>query len=370
MTSRQLRRFLLLVIATLLSVGVIAVYSATAIISHETYGNSYQFVLHHLAAIGLGLGLGLGCLAVPYERLRRLAKVLVLVSVVLLVFVRIFGPEIGGAHRWFRIGRLSIQPSEFAQLALVLYLADFLARKQVLIQELWEGFLPPMIMTGLLAGLVLIQPDLGTAIVMGAVAVLLLVIAKARWQHLGLTMVLCSAALVVLIFGEEYRRRRMLAFLNPLQDPQGSGFQILQSYIALASGGVMGQGIGASIQKLFYLPGGHTDFIFAIVGEELGLVGTTAMLGLFALFVGGGMRMALAVDDPFSRYLIVGCVGLIGMEAIIHMAVVTGLLPTKGLPLPLVSYGGTSIVGNLLACALIFHASRHRNTACEVWNAG
>ena len=358
MTDRALRRFLLLVMTTLLGLGVIAVYSTTAIMAHEVYGQSFRFVVTHLVAIGIGLGLGLGCLAIPYSVLRGSAKWLVAASLVLLVLVRVLGPEIGGAHRWFRMARLSVQPSEFAQLALILYLADFFARKHEVVQRLREGGLPPLVVTGVMAGLVLLQPDLGTAVVMGSLALLLLVIAKARWRHLGIILTICAVALGVLIGGQEYRRQRMLAFLHPGQDPQGAGFQILQSYLALAGGGVIGQGLGASMQKLFFLPGAHTDFIFAIIGEELGLLGTTALLGLFALFICCGIRMALAVEDRFDKYLICGCVGLIGFEAVVHMAVVTGLMPTKGLPLPLVSYGGTAMVSNLLACALIFRGSR------------
>lgn len=360
MTDRDLRRFLLLVIATLVGLGCVAVYSSTAIMAHETYGQSLRFVLSHLLALAVGLGLSLACLAVPYASLRAAAKPLALLSVALLVLVLIFGSEAGGARRWLRVGRFGIQPSEFAQLALVIYLADFLARKRDMIRDFRDGFLPPMLITGLMAGLTLLQPDLGTAIVMGAVAMVLLIAAKARWRHLGLASLLGMVALVALVAGEAYRRRRMLAFLNPWQDPQGVGFQILQSYIALASGGLLGHGIGSSMQKLFFLPGAHTDFIFAIIGEELGLIGTTAVLGLFGLFVLCGLRLAVSVEDRFSKYLICGCVGLIGVEALINMAVVTGLMPTKGLPLPLVSYGGTAMVSNLLACALILQASRRR----------
>ena len=351
------------IIATLLGLGCVAVYSATAVAAAQYYGTSFWFLVRHVAAIAVGVALAIGCLAMPLQRLRGWAKALVLVGLILIAVVSMVGPEIGGAQRWFRIGRLSIQPSEFAKLALVLYVADFLARKRERIQEFRDGFLPPILITGVMAGLVLLQPDLGTAIVMGSVVMMLLIIARARWRHVGLTMVVGAVALVVLIAGAEYRRRRLLAFLNPWQDPLGAGFQILQSYLALGHGGWFGQGLGASMQKLYYLPGGHTDFIFAIIGEELGLVGTSAVIALYALFIGCGIRMALAVEDWFHKYLICGCVGLIGLEAMVHMAVVTGVLPTKGLPLPLMSYGGTSMVGNLIACALILNASRASHTA-------
>ncbi len=359
MSPRQLRQLLLVIICTLMGLGVVAVYSASSMASEATYGGSFRFVLHHLLSIVLGVSIGLASLMVPYASLRRSARWLLVASIFLLVLVFLFGQEVGGARRWFRVGHWSVEPSEFAQLSLVLYLADLLARRTANIHEFWTGLLPPLLATGLVAGLVLIQPDLGTAVAMGAVALLLLVVGKARWQHLLVVMAVAALALMVLIAGAEYRRRRILAFLNPWQDPQGIGYQILQSYFAMASGGLFGLGVGGSLQKLFFLPSAHTDFIFAIIGEELGLVGTTAVVILFALFVVCGFRIAMAAQDLFSKYLVCGLVGMIGLEAVVNIAVVIGLLPTKGLPLPLISYGGTSMVMNIVACALIFQASRH-----------
>ena len=358
MTPKQLRQLMLVIIATLLGVGVIAVYSASAMMAEATYGNSARFVLHHAISILCGGALGIACLMVPYEALRRSARWLMLISVVLLVLVDLFGQEIGGASRWFRIGGVSFQPSEVAKLSLILYLADFLARKADRIHEFWRGVAPALAATGLMAGLVLIQPDFGTTIALGAVALLLLVVAHARWRHLLAVVIVAALALVVLIAGAEYRRRRIMTFLDPWADPQGSGYQILQSYFSLASGGLLGTGLGGSLQKLFFLPSAHTDFIFAIIGEELGLVGTTAIIILFSLFVTCGFRIALAAHDLFSKYLVCGLVGMMGLQAIVNVAVVTGLLPTKGLPLPLISFGGSSMVMNLVACALIFQASR------------
>jgi cell division protein FtsW len=359
MTPRQLRRILLVVVTALLGIGIVAVYSSSALISEATYGGSLHFLASHLLAIACGVVLALGVLSVPYERLRRSGRWLVLASVVLLLLVDRFGQEAGGATRWFRIGRWSVQPSELAQLSLILYLADLLARRVDRIQDFWKGLVPPLLATGVTAGLVLIQPDLGTAIAMGAVSLLLLVVAKARWPHLAAVAAVAAVVLAALIAGEEYRRRRILAFLDPWADPQGSGYQIIQSYLALASGGLAGLGVGGSLQKLFFLPNAHTDFIFAIIGEELGLLGTTAVLGLFALFLTCGFRIAVAANDLFSKYLVCGITGMIGFETAVNIAVVTGLLPTKGLPLPLVSYGGSAMMINLAACALIVHASRH-----------
>ena len=358
MSPRQLRQIMLVIICALLGIGVVAVYSSSAMASEATYGGSVRFVMHHVVSIACGLLLGLGCLMIPYPALRRSARWLLLCSLLLLLLVDLFGQEVGGARRWFHLGRWSLQPSEFAQLSLVLYLADLLARRSAALQAFWTGLLPPLLVTGLTAGLVLIQPDLGTAIAMGAVALLLLGVAKARWQHLAGIAAVSLVVLVFLIAGHEYRRRRILAFLDPWQDPRGSGYQILQSYFAMASGGILGRGIGASLQKLFFLPSAHTDFVFAIIGEELGLVGTTAVIGLFALFITCGFRIAMAVQDLFSKYLVCGLVGMIGLEAMVNIAVVTGMLPTKGLPLPLISYGGSSMVINLVACALMFQASR------------
>ena len=358
MSERSVRRTYLLVLATLVGFGCVAVYSATAIISHETYGSTMRFAATHCVAVVVGCLLSLGVLAVPSEWLRRSAKNLIIGCGMVLVLVKIFGLQVGGATRWFRLGPLSIQPSEFAQLALVLYMADYLARKQDEIRDFRQGLLPPLLVTAGLAGLVLIQSDLGTAIVMTSVTGVMLLLAKARLKHMGILAGIGLIGLAVLIASEGYRMRRMMAFMNPWQDPAGVGFQILQSYLAFANGGLMGQGLGASMQKLFYLPGAHTDFIFAVIAEELGLLGTTAVLGLFALLISCGIRMALYAQAAFEKYLIAGFVSLVGLEAIVNMAVVTGLLPTKGLPLPLLSYGGTAMVGNLMACALILRASR------------
>jgi cell division protein FtsW len=333
--------------------------------AEATYGESARFLLHHVVSIVLGCGVGLACLTVPYPVLRKSGRWLLLISVTLLVLVAIFGQEVGGAKRWFRLGRWSLQPSEFAQLSLIIYLSDLLARRVGTLHDFWRGLMPPLIATGMTAGLVLIQPDLGTTVVMGAVALLLLCIARARWQHLALMLAVAVAAVVWLIAGEEYRRRRILAFLDPWKDPRGSGYQIIQSYFALASGGLAGLGVGASLQKLFFLPSAHTDFIFAILGEELGLFGTTAVLVLIGLFVTCGFRIAIATQDLFSKYLVCGIVSMIGFEAMVNIAVVTGVIPTKGLPLPLISYGGTSMVMNLLACALLFHASKHAEGFAE-----
>lgn len=361
MNAKQLRQSLLLILCALLGIGIIAVYSASSMMSQFTYGQSTRFLWHHLVAIGVGISLGIACLITPYSAIRKSSRWLILLSLLLLVLVLIFGQEVGGAKRWFRFGRWSLQPSELMQLSLVMYLADLLSRKVGVIREYWKGFFPPLVVTALAGALCLMQPDLGTAVVMGSVTLLLLAIANAKWQHLLGLVVLGVIAAVVLIFSAEYRMRRVFAFMDPWQDPRGSGYQIIQSYCAFALGGWTGLGLGASLQKLFYLPSAHTDFIFSIIGEELGVLGTAAVILLFGLFMICGFRLAMLAEDPFSKYLICGLVGMLSLEAMINMAVATGLMPTKGLPLPFISYGGSSMLFNLIACALIFHASRNGN---------
>jgi cell division protein FtsW len=358
MPPARLRQALLLVMLAMLGLGTVAVASASALIGEATYGHSLRFIARHALAIAAGLALGYGCLWLPDGTMRRGARWMFALSLIALVLVCVVGQDIGGARRWFRIGRLSVQPAEIAQLALIIYLADWLARRVGRLDEFWRGVAPPLAVTGVAAGLVLLQPDLGTAVVMGAGTFLMLGIANARWQHLAVVAAVAVVALAVLVMGEEYRRRRILAFLDPWSDPQGSGYQILQSYIALAGGGLVGAGVGGSLQKLFFLPSAHTDFIFAVIGEELGLIGTTAVIALVALWLTCGFRLAQRCQDLFSKLLICGVVGTIGLEAMVNMAVVTGLVPTKGLPLPLVSYGGTAMVVNLAACGLVMRVSR------------
>jgi len=365
MSPKQLRQLMVVIVAVLLAIGAVAVYSSSAMVSEMTYGDTWHFIRTHLAAIFIGLVAALGCLMLPFARIRNVAAWLLLLSIGLLVLVLAFGQQVGGAQRWFRLGPISIQPSELAKLALIVYLSDYLARKHTVIRDMWRGLLPPLVVSGLAAGLVLIQPDLGTALVMVCVCLLMLAVANADARHLLVLVAVGMIGLVVLIAAAEYRRRRMLAFLDPWQDPQGIGYQIIQSYCALARGGWVGVGIGASLQKLFYLPSAHTDFVFAIIAEELGLFGSAAVLTLFTLFVACGLRLAMLTDDLFGKYLVCGIVGMLGFEAMINVGVVTGMLPTKGLPLPFISYGGTSMVMNLIACALVFQASRYgeRRTA-------
>ena len=349
-----------LIASTLVALGIVMVYSASALYAAETTGNSWGLLMRHLVALALGLLGAVWVMSLSYDQLRRWAKLLVLGVWMLLVLVLIpsLGRQIGGAQRWFRFGPVSIQPSELAQLVMVVYLADVLARKQGALDRFWEGLAPVLGVLGVTVGLILIQPDLGTVVAISAVAGGLFFITRVRWQHLATLGAMSVPALVVLIGSAGYRRRRLLAFLNPWGDPQGSGFQIIQSLIALGSGGLLGVGLGHSTQKLFYLPGSYGDFIFAIIGEELGLLGCVAVVLLFAALVWCGASIALHTPDLFGRLLAMGLTLTISLKALINLGVATGLLPTKGLPLPLVSYGGSSLIINVISIGLLLNVGK------------
>jgi cell division protein FtsW len=241
---------------------------------------------------------------------------------------------------------------------LVLYLADFLARRQALIGSFWRGVLPPLLVTGGVAALVLRQPDMGSAAAIVGVVLCMVFVAGARLVHLGLIAAAAVPVAVAAVWVEPYRLRRVLAFLDPWADPRGAGFQIIQSYLALGGGGLLGRGLGESKQKLFYLPEPHTDFIFAILGEELGFVGAAGTVVLFALLLWRGMRIALRVADPFGALLAAGVTALLGTQAVVNLGVVVGLFPTKGLPLPFVSAGGSSLLVAMVGVGLLLNVSQ------------
>lgn len=361
---RALRQGLAVITALLVAGGIVMIYSSSAIQAHETYHNRWYFLERHLAYAALGALVGALVLAMDYQWLRRHVKWLLLISGALLVAVLVpgIGYEVSGARRWFRLGFLSFQPSELAQVAVILYLADVLARKQDRLRSFLRGFLPPMLILGTVVGLMLLQPDLGTSVALASVAFLMLFVSGIELVHLGPTLASAIPVLGLLIASKPYRMRRILAFANPWADPYGAGFQLIQSLVAVGTGGVWGVGLGQSRQKLFYLPAAHTDFIFSVVAEELGLLGATAVLGLFLAFVWMGIRIALRAADLFAQLACLGLTGLIGFKALMHMAVATGLVPTKGLPLPFVSYGGTSLVFNLMIVALMLNMGRGRAT--------
>jgi len=276
-----------------------------------------------------------------------------------LVLVPPIGQAINGTRRWIRLGPVSFQPVELAKLALVVYLAAFLARKRGALEEFRTGTLPPLLVVGVLAGLVLLQPDLGNCMTLIVLTFALLYLAGSPIKHLAWVAAPALPLIVVAIWMAPYRMRRITAFVDPWADPRGGGFQIIQSWLALGNGGVLGQGIGASRQKLFYLPESHTDFIFAILGEELGFVGAVAIVALFAVLVWRGLRVGLRAPDAFGAYLALGITVLIATQTLLNLGVVTGLLPTKGLPLPFISFGGSALLMTMLATGMLLNISQH-----------
>jgi cell division protein FtsW len=300
-----------------------------------------------------------------YEKWRKIAVPLLFGCMVLLVLV--FVPGIGGAakgaSRWIRFPGFNFQPSELAKIALIFYMAYSIDKKQEKVRFFSTGFLPYMVLLAILLGLLLKQRDMGAALTLVTVAFLMLFVAGTRPRYILGMGVLAIPFVCYLVMTESYRLRRIKAFLDPWKDPTDSGFQIIQSWLAFGNGGVIGQGLGEGKQKLFYLPEAHTDFILSVVGEELGLIGVLVITAMFFLLVQRGMRVALYAQDDFGRYLAFGIVVLLGIEAFVNVGVVTGLLPTKGLALPFISYGGSSLIVSLFAIGVLLNISAR--TRCE-----
>jgi cell division protein FtsW len=345
------------VIATLLSIGIVMIYSSSAIYAYEKMGDSLLFLKRHLLFLAIGLMAGFGMMLFDYRVLKKYSRPIIITSIILLILVLMpsIGSQAGGARRWFKISVFSFQPSEMAKLCLIIYLADFLSRKTSYINNLLHTLLPLFMVTGGIVSLILLQPDLGTAILIASITLILLFSAGIRWSYLAGLFAFSIPVLYFLIYRVPYRWKRIMVFLNPWQDPKGTGFQIIQSFLALGSGGILGVGLGMSKQKLFYLPEAHTDFIFSIIGEELGIIGTLSVTVLFIILVWQGMRAALKTEDSFGRFLGLGIVSMIALEVIINIGVTIGALPTKGMPLPFISYGGSALVFHMIAIGLLLN---------------
>ena len=352
---------LFVVVLALTGLGIVMVYSASAILATDRFRDPYFFLRKQCFWAILGLAVMWGAMTVDYRRVRPLVGPLLILAFLLLVLVLVphLGQEINGTRRWLRWGPISFQPTELGKLALVLYLADFLARRQAMIGDFFRGFLPPLLVTGVLAALILRQPDLGSSVALISVVLCMLFMAGARLRHMALVAASGVPVIVLAVTGASYRLRRVLAFLDPWADPRGAGFQIIQSYLALGGGGALGRGLGESKQKLFYLPEPHTDFIFAILGEELGFVGAALTVTLFGLLLWRGMRIGLRVADPFGALVALGVTAMLATQALVNLGVVVGLLPTKGLPLPFVSFGGSSLLTAMAGVGLLLNISQH-----------
>jgi len=355
-------RLLLGVVLLLAALGVVMVYSASSVTALARYGTSFHFLWRQLVALALGLGLLVLGLRLGYRRAEAIAYLFLAATVLLLVAVLLpfLGHRAGGARRWLSLGVFSFQPAEVAKLAFVVYLAHSLGKKREKVRTFSIGFLPHLIVAGALMALCFLEKDLGTCVVMALVLFVMLFAAGAQVSYL------VGALLVGLplgwgaIAGTPYRRERIMAWLDPFAYRRGAGYQMWESMVGIGNGGFFGQGLGAGRSKLFYLPEAHTDFIAAVIAEETGLLGLLLLLLLYAVFVWRGLRAAYNSADPFGCYLALGVTTLVGVQALVNLGVVTVLLPTKGLTLPFVSYGGTSLVTLLAASGLLLSVSACR----------
>jgi cell division protein FtsW len=366
MFSRNLHtdRWLFLATLALCLVGAVMVFSASALTAREEFGNAYKFIAQQFIWLAMGLIGMFWLMNVDYHRLRQPAVIFTALFVVLLLLVGVFFLDKShAAHRWIRFGppgkKFGIQPSELAKLAVIVYLAWFLERRRrphsFGVNDVRQTILPALGPVLLFTGLVLLEPDMGTSVEIALIALCMLFVAGLSWKYVAGALGAAVPAVIFAITQVSYRYERFMAFLNPDADPQGHGFQLLQSLIAVGSGGFFGVGLMESRQKLFYLPEAHTDFIFAVICEELGFIGAVCVLALFAIYGWRGLRAALNAPDDFGRFLALGITVMVVSQALINFAVVLGMMPTKGIPLPFISYGGSSLLVMLLATGVLLN---------------
>ncbi len=360
--SRQLEsdRILFGAIVVLVLFGTLMVFSASAVLASERFGSSYYFLLRQVAWAGLGLAAMVVFMAVDYRRLSNPSLVFALLAVqLILLVVVLFGDPSHHAHRWLHLGPIGFQPSEVSKIVLVIFLAYFLDLRQGAVNEWKHTLLPIGLVVGMTVALVTMGTDFGTSLAIVLIAAAMLFAADLGLSYFAVGGLVAVPVLYLLVFHVGYRYKRVLAFLNPYADPLGTGFQILQSYIAIGTGGLDGVGLMEGRQKLFYLPEPHTDFIFSVIGEELGFLGAVAVLALFGVILWRGLRAAAACSSAFGRFLAIGLTVLVVGQALVNISVALGMLPTKGIPLPFVSYGGTSLFVNLIAVGILLNISQH-----------
>ncbi len=353
-------KIILVDVIFLLAAGIVMVYAASAYTAMVRFHDPFYFLKKEIVFFFAGVGAMFVTANLNYVYLRWIIIPLLALSLFLMVLVLIpgFGVEVGGARRWLRFAGFSFQPSELTKIALIIYIAHSLMRKQEKLSDFVYGFVPYVVILGVFFILLLLQPDLGTAISLAAGILLMLFMAGTRLRYLFSLLLLSIPLLYVLVMSEEYRRQRLLAFIDPWKDASGSGFQIIQSFLAMGSGGLTGVGLGEGRQEFLFLPEPHTDFIFAVIGEQLGFIGALLVVAAFALFFYRGMLISMRSVEPFGRYLALGLTGMISLQALINFGVVVGLLPTKGLPLPMVSYGGSSMMMTLISVGILLNISK------------
>jgi cell division protein FtsW len=370
--ARKLKSDKLLFTATLLLVcaSVVMVYSASAVIAMERYHQPNMFLFKQGTWALLGFALMPLIMRIDYRRYRQPMVVWTALGLVALALVAVlFGPRINGARRWFGVAGVGVQPSELAKLAVIVFVAAVLERRMDRIDDVKYSLFPIAVVVGALVTLILLQPDLGTALSIVLICAAMVFAAGINYRYIFGLMLLSLPAAYFVLMSAGYRRRRIAVFLDPWQDPLGDGFQVIQSLIAVGTGGVFGKGLMAGVQKLFYLPYPETDFIYAVIGEELGLLGATVVLACFCVIAWRGLRTAVRAPDRFGSFLALGLTAMVVIQAFFNISVVLGLLPTKGIPLPFVSFGGSSLLICMVAMGILLNVSQHASTTHVVTTA-
>src|SRR6185437_9327896 len=362
--TAQPDRQLFLVTLALCLFGAVMVFSASAMTAREEYGNGYHFFIRQVLWIAIGIAGMFWLMNTDYRKLRQPRVIFTGLSLTIVLLIAIFFLDRSHAtHRWFRIGPLSLQPSEFAKLVTIFYLAWFLETRRaphgIGVNDAARTVVPALVSVLAIVGLVLAKPDMGTGCMISLIAFVMLFAAGLSLRYAGAGILAAIPVIYLLIVRVPYRLQRVHAFFSPGSDPQGHGFQLLQSLIAIGSGGFSGVGLMESHQKLFFLPEAHTDFIFSIICEELGFIGAAIVLSLFAFYGWRGLVAALKAPDDFGKFLALGITTMVVGQALINLSVVLGLMPTKGIPLPFVSYGGSSVLVMLLATGVLLNISQH-----------
>ena len=364
--ARKLKSDKLLFTATLLLVctGVVMVYSASAVMAMQRFQNPYLFLVKQVAWALIGLAALPIVMRVDYRNYRQPAVIWTALGIAGLALVAVlFAPRVNGATRWIGLGPLGIQPSELAKVAVILFMAALLERRMERIDEVGYSLLPIGIVLAGVVGLVLAEPDLGTAACIVMIAAMMVFAAGISYRYLIGLVLAGVPALYLLVATSDYRMRRVTAFLDPWADPLGDGWQMIQSMIAIGTGGVFGRGLMGGVQKLFYLPEPHNDFIYSVIGEELGLIGTTLVLACFCVIAWRGLRTAVRAPDRFGAFLAIGLTTMVAFQDFFNISVVLGLLPPKGIPLPFVSAGGSSLLINLVGMGILLNVSQHASSS-------
>ena len=348
---------LLFPVLLLVGMGIIMVYSASSALALQRFGSDYYFLKRQALFSLAGIVVLVGFSYIPFRLYRLLTYPVLLLGIGMLVAVIFsgWGVSAGGSTRWLQFGPLRFQPAELARMALVIYLAYSMSKKDELLRDFYVGFLPHLIVLGVLLLLLMAQPDFGSVVIFAALTWIMLFVGGCRLSHL-LGVILLFLPLIWLLMNQaEYRVKRLMSFLHPWEHSSDAGYQIVHSFMAFGTGGITGAGIGKGYQKLFYLPEPHTDFIFSVIGEELGLIGVMIVIILYGIMLMRGIRIARHAQDPFGAFLAMGITVAIGLQVCINMGVTLGLLPTKGLALPFLSYGGTSLLINMAAVGIMMN---------------